>query len=223
MAENTFDTITIQSLSEESFIYGLQVLANRDDDLANIVQTLGNPPRWQREAGFPTLIQLILAQQVSLAAAKAVFERLCRVVNPLTPENFLASEDTQLKAIGFSRQKTRYGRALADAIASGELDLHQLSQLDDAKIKTKLKQIKGIGDWTADNYMLMALQRQNVFPKGDLALAIAVQKVKKLPTRPKPKELEAIAENWQPWRSIAARILWHYYLNSKSKRLFSTR
>lgn len=98
MAENTFDKITIQSLSEESFIYGLQVLANRDDDLANIVQTLGNPPRWQREAGFPTLIQLILAQQVSLAAAKAVFERLCRVVNPLTPENFLASEDTQLKA-----------------------------------------------------------------------------------------------------------------------------
>ena len=215
MAENTFNRITIQSLSEESFIYGLRVLANRDDDLANIVETLGKPPKWQREAGFPTLIQLILEQQVSLAAAKAVFERLCRAVKLLTPKNFLTLEDNQLKAIGFSRQKTRYGRTLADAIASGELDLDQLNQLDDAKIKTKLKQIKGIGDWTADNYMLMALQRQNVFPKGDLALAIAVQKVKKLPTRPKPKELEAIAENWHPWRSIAARILWHYYLNSK--------
>ena len=96
MAENTFDKIAIQSLSEESLIYGLQVLANRDDDLANIVETLGNPSRWQREAGFPSLIQLILEQQVSLAAAKAVFERLCQAVNPLTPKNFLTLEDNQL-------------------------------------------------------------------------------------------------------------------------------
>ena len=213
MQNNTFDNIETKSLSEESFTYGLQVLADRDGDLANIINTLGNPPRWQRKEGFATLIRLILEQQVSLAAAKAVFERLGKIVNPLTPENFLSLEDTQLRETGFSRQKTRYGRALASAIANEKLDLDQLGKLDNTTIRTQLKQIKGIGDWTVDNYLLMALQRQDVFPRGDLALAIAVQKIKGLKTRPTSAELEAIAENWQPWRAIAARILWHYYLN----------
>lgn len=213
MLENTFDKTARQSLSEASFTLGLQVLADRDRTLASILETLGNPRRWQREPGFATLIQLILEQQVSLAAAKAVFKRLTQAVNPLTPENFLTLKDDELKAIGFSRQKTRYGRALADAITSGKLNLEQIAQLDNTSIRTQLIQIKGIGDWTVDNYLLMALQRQDVFPKGDLALAIAVQKIKGLKTRPKPKELETIALYWRPWRSIAARILWHYYLN----------
>ena len=213
MQNNTFDNIETKSLSEESFTYGLQVLADRDGDLANIINTLGNPPRWQRKEGFATLIRLILEQQVSLASAKAVFERLGKLVNPLTPENFLSLEDTQLRETGFSRQKTGYGKALASAIANEELDLDQLGKLDNTTIRTQLKQIKGIGDWTVDNYLLMALQRQDVFPRGDLALAIAVQKIKGLKTRPTFAELEAIAENWRPWRAIAARILWHYYLN----------
>ena len=213
MQNNTFENIETKSLSEESFTYGLQVLADRDGDLANILNTLGNPPRWQRKEGFATLIRLILEQQVSLASAKAVFERLGKIVNPLTPENFLSLEDTQLRESGFSRQKTRYGKALASAIANEELDLDQLGKLDNTTIRTQLKQIKGIGDWTVDNYLLMALQRQDVFPRGDLALAIAVQKIKGLKTRPTSAELEAIAENWRPWRAIAARILWHYYLN----------
>ena len=216
MQNNTFDHIETKSLSEESFTYGLQLLASRDVDLANILNSLDNPPRWQREADFATLIRLILEQQVSLAAAKAVFERLGKIANPLTPENFLSLEDTQLREIGFSRQKTRYGKALANAIANDELDLDQLAELDNTTIRTQLKRIKGIGDWTVDNYLLMALQRQDVFPQGDLALAIAVQKVKKLTHRPKPQELAVIAENWRPWRAIAARILWHYYLNQSN-------
>lgn len=213
MPENSFDKIALHSLSETSFILGLQVLADRDRDLSLIIQTLGNPPKWQRKPGFATLIQLILEQQVSLAAAKAVFTRLTQTVSPLTPENFLTLDDEQLRAIGFSRQKTRYGRALAIAITNGKLDLEQIAQLDNQTIRTELTQIKGIGNWTVDNYLLMALQRQDVFPQGDLALAIAVQKIKKLSTRPTPKELATIALSWQPWRAIAARILWHYYLN----------
>ena len=213
MLENTFDKIALPSLSETSFILGLQVLADRDRDLALILETLGNPPKWQRKPGFATLIQLILEQQVSLAAAKAVFTRLTQIVSPLTPENFLTLDDEQLRAVGFSRQKTGYGRALANAITNGKLDLEQIAQLDNQTIRSQLTQIKGIGNWTVDNYLLMALQRQDVFPQGDLALAIAVQKIKKLPTCPTPKELATIAENWRPWRAIAARILWHYYLN----------
>lgn len=212
--ENSFDKITTQkSLSPASFTLGLQTLAERDRDLALILETLGNPPKWQREPGFATLIQLILEQQVSLAAAKAVFTRLTQKVNPLTPKNLLQLEDDELKAIGFSRQKTRYSKALATAIINGNLNLEQIAQLDNETIRTQLIQIKGIGNWTIDNYLLMALQRQDIFPQGDLALAIAVQKIKKLAKRPTPKELAAIALDWQPWRAIAARILWHYYLN----------
>lgn len=205
----------LNTLTEESFARGLKELASLDRDLASIIEKLGHPPNWTREAGFSGLIQIILEQQVSLAAAKAVFERLRRIVVPLTPENFLLLDETQLKAIGFSRQKTQYSRGLANAIATGELDLTQLETLDEIAIRSQLKQLKGIGDWTVDIYLLMAMQHPDVFPKGDLALAIAIQKLKGLTTRPTPQELEIIAQNWRPWRAVAARILWHYYLSGK--------
>jgi DNA-3-methyladenine glycosylase II len=205
----------LKSLTQESLTYGLKVLAERDKDIASVLSTLGLPPIWKREAGFPTLIRIILEQQVSVAAAKAVFDRLSNAVVPLTPENFLTADDLQLKAFGFSRQKTQYGRTLANAIVNGQLDLAELAKKDETIIRTELKRIKGIGDWTVDIYLLMALQRPNVFPKSDLALAIAAQRLKGLPARPTPAELESLAENWQPWRAVAARILWHYYLNSK--------
>lgn len=200
-------------LTEESFALGLKELAKRDRDFAWIVEKLGNPPRWSREGGFSGLVQIILEQQVSLASAKAVFERLRKTIVPLTPENFLTFDDAQLKAIGFSRQKMQYSRGLAAEIFKGELDLDRLATWNEHSIRSRLKQIKGIGDWTVDIYLLMALQRPNVFPKGDLALAIAAQKLKKLAVRPTPTELAAMAENWQPWRAVAARLLWHYYLS----------
>jgi DNA-3-methyladenine glycosylase II len=212
---NELEALTneLEALTKESFALGLKQLANLDRDLAQILEQLGHPPMWKREAGFPGLIRIILEQQVSLASARAVFERLRQSVVPLTPENFLTLEQTQLKAIGFSRQKSQYGRILATAIATGEIDLTQLATQDETTIRTKLKQLKGIGDWTVDIYLLLALQRPDVFPKGDLALAIATQKLKGLIVRPTPTELEAIADNWRPWRAVAARILWHYYLS----------
>ncbi|WP_017316268.1 DNA-3-methyladenine glycosylase family protein [Mastigocladopsis repens] len=209
-----------ESLTQESLARGLMVLASRDSDFAQILETLGPPPLWERKAGFSTLLRIILEQQVSLAAARAVFDRLCGVVVPLTPENFLTLDDVQLKTIGFSRQKTVYGRALAIAIISGQLDLTTLETMDETVIRTELKRIKGIGDWTVDIYLLMALQRPDVFPKGDLALAIALQKIKGLVLRPTPEELEAIAESWRPWRAVAARILWHYYLSNSNRKGF---
>jgi DNA-3-methyladenine glycosylase II len=208
----------LEPLTQETLTRGLMVLASRDSDFAQILETLGSPPLWERKAGFSTLLRIILEQQVSLAAAKAVFDRLCGVVIPLTPENFLTLDDVQLKAIGFSRQKIVYGRGLASAIMNGQLDLTQLETMDETVIRTELKRIKGIGDWTADIYLLMALQRPDVFPKGDLALAIAFQKLKGLATRPTPEELETIAESWRPWRAVAARILWHYYLNNSTRQ-----
>ncbi|WP_373530868.1 DNA-3-methyladenine glycosylase [Nostoc sp.] len=212
-------TPELESLTQESLTRGLIVLANIDSDLAWILETLGTPPLWSREPGFATLLCIILEQQVSLAAARAVFNRLCGVVVTLTPENFLILDDIQLKGIGFSRQKILYCRGLANAIASSQLDLTKLERMDETAIRTELKRLKGIGDWTVDIYLLMALQRPDVFPKGDLAIAIAFQKLKGLATRPTPAELEAMTQHWRPWQAVAARLLWHYYLsnaNSKS-------
>ncbi|MEH2065924.1 MAG: DNA-3-methyladenine glycosylase 2 family protein [Nostoc sp.] len=207
-------TPELESLTEESLTRGLMVLAKLDSDLARILQTLGLPPMWKREAGFTTLLCIILEQQVSVAAARAVFTRLCGIVVTLTPENFLILDDVQLKGIGFSRQKILYCRGLANAIVSGQLDLTKLETMDETTIRTELKRLKGIGDWTVDIYLLMALQRPDVFPKGDLAIAIAFQKLKNLATRPTPAQLEAMTQHWRPWRAVATRLLWHYYLSN---------
>jgi DNA-3-methyladenine glycosylase II len=165
------------------------------------------------EPGFPTLIHLILQQQVSLASARAAFDRLLAEVSPLTPERFLELKDGQIKSIGFSRQKTEYGRILARALVEGQLDLLTLETMEDGAVRAALVQLKGIGPWTADIYLLMALRRPDIWPNGDLALAIAVQRLKGLATRPTPEELEAIGEEWRPWRAVAARMLWHFYLS----------
>ena len=167
-----------------AFTKDVDELVKRDRDLAKIVHTFGYPPTWQREPGFATLIRIILEQQVSYASAKATFKRLNDAVETLTPESFLTLNDVELKAIGFSRQKTRYGRILAQAVADRTLDLERLSNLDDRTIREELTKIKGIGDWTVDIYLMMALQRQDVFPAKDLAVAIAVKEIKNLATRP---------------------------------------
>ena len=198
---------------DRTFIANIQKLIQRDRDLAKIVEAYGYPPQWKRDPGFATLIQIILEQQVSLASAKAAFERLKNFVGELTPDSFLALDDIELKAIGFSRQKTRYGRELSQAIADRTLDLASLHELDDLTIRKKLTAIKGIGDWTVDMYLMMALQRLDVFPSKDLAVAIAVKEIKNLTTRPKAAELESITQSWQPYRAVATQILWHYYLN----------
>jgi DNA-3-methyladenine glycosylase II len=173
---------------------------------------------WGREPGFPTLVHIILEQQVSLASARAAYDRLLLAASPLTPERFLQLDDARLRAIGFSRQKAAYGRHLARAILDGRLDLVALEAMDDEAARSALTEIKGIGPWTANIYLLMALRRPDIWPSGDLALAVAVQMVKRLDARPTPDEMEAYGEHWRPWRAAAARLLWHYYLSGYRPR-----
>jgi len=201
------------SLTEESFSLGLRALSEIDPMLAKIMQDLGPPPMWAREPGFPTLLHIILEQQVSLASAKAAFDRLRVAVSPLTPRGFLKLDDATLKTIGFSRQKTAYGRHLAQSIIQRRIDLKTLGEMSDADARLYLMQIKGIGSWTADIYLLMALRRPDIWPNGDRALAVAVQKAKRMSVCPSQNEIDAISAAWQPWRAVAARILWHYYLS----------
>lgn len=202
-------------LTNETLIKGAHHLAMHDPDFARILATLGPPPLWAREPGFPTLIHIILEQQVSLASARAAFDRLQALAMPLTPATFLALDDSALRAAGFSRQKMRYGRHLAQALVSGELDLAALAELDDATVRATLVKLKGVGLWTADIYLLMALRRPDIWPVGDLALVVALQELKQLPARPQPAEMEALASAWRPWRAVAARLLWHYYLSKR--------
>jgi len=184
-----------------------------DPDLGAIVSDLGNPPLWSREPGFPTLIHIILEQQVSLASAKAAYTKLKQAAGELTPQRFIEFTDTELREIGFSRQKAKYGRELSKAVLNGDLDFGKLQNLDDQAARSTLMKIKGIGPWTADIYLLMALLRPDIWPSGDLALSKAVEKIKKLSDKPTPELLNEIAEGWKPYRAVAARILWHCYLN----------
>jgi DNA-3-methyladenine glycosylase II len=173
---------------------------------------------WAREPGFPTLVHIILEQQVSLASARAAYDRLCATVSPLTPEGFLTLDDATLKAVGFSRQKTGYTRQLAQAIVEGRLDLDALEAMPDDAVRAKLCALQGIGPWSAEIYLLMALLRPDAWPSGDIALASAVRDVKGLPARLTPGELEAIGAAWHPWRAIAARLLWHHYLSRRKRQ-----
>jgi DNA-3-methyladenine glycosylase II len=204
-----------KALTEARLRHAVRELATRDADLARVLAEFGTPPLWAREPGFPTLIHIILEQQVSLASARAAFNRLLAAASPLTPERFLALDDVALKASGFSRQKTTYSRHLAQLIVTGRLDLDELDRMDDAAVRAALLQVKGIGPWSADIYLLMALRRPDVWPNGDLALAVAVQRVKGLSVRPSTGELEAMSEVWRPWRAAAARLFWHYYLSGR--------
>jgi DNA-3-methyladenine glycosylase II len=192
-------------------------LVARDVDLAGIVARHGLPPLWDRPPGFATLLHIVLEQQVSLASAQAAFDRLRAAADPLTPSRFFELTDAQLLAIGFSRQKARYGRALAAAIESGALDLAALDTLDDEAVHVVLQSLPGIGPWTSTVYLLMVLLRPDGWPVGDIALAESVGEVKGLGRRPDPAEMAELGEAWRPWRSVAARLFWHDYLARRGR------
>jgi len=206
------------ALTEGDLPAAVAVLAARDAGLAAIAARYGTPPLWAREPGFATLVHLILEQQVSLASAKAAFDRLVVATDPLTPAALLALDDTELLAIGFSRQKARYARALAAAVAAGDLDLDALPAADDEEVDRRLTALPGIGPWTATIYRLMVLLRPDAWPVGDIALAQALAETRGLATRPSQDELLAAAEAWRPWRAVAARLLWHHYLSVRAER-----
>jgi DNA-3-methyladenine glycosylase II len=209
----------VAALSVRAFGRAVRELAARDGVLASIVERHGVPEFWHRQPGFPTLLLLILEQQVSLASAKAAFDRVDRRLGGVGPAGLLGLSDEELREDGFSRQKTRYARALATAVAEGELDLAGLERLDDAAVRETLTALPGIGAWTAEVYLLSALRRPDTWPTGDLALQEAVRAELALEARPLPLELEAIGERWRPHRATAARLLWHSYLSERRRSI----
>ena len=202
-------------LTQKSLALAARELAARDEALAGILATHGDPPLWRRATGFQTLVHIILEQQVSLKSAKSMLVRLDGAIQPFIPERFLELGDVGLRGLGVTRQKSSYLLDLSASIINGELNFTKLARMSDDDVRVALTKIKGIGSWSADVYLLMAMRRADIWPAGDLALAVAMKELLGLAARPGPLELEKWAEQWRPHRAVAARMLWQYYLGRK--------
>ncbi len=207
--------------SKENFHSICELLSEKDETLKAIIDEYGLPPMWTRPAIFQSLILTILEQQVSLASAYSAFKKLKEKVGFVTPKKILALTDAELKACYFSRQKIIYARALATAIITKKLNLKKLALLTDEEIRSELKKIKGIGDWTVDVYLMHALQRSDLFPLGDIALVNSLKHVKQLHPKTTKEEMLEIAESWRPYRTVASMILWHAYIQRKGIKVYS--
>ena len=190
----------------------LDHLAERDPELRAALRRLGYPAPRVRVPGFPTLLQIMIAQQLSTRAAAAIWGRLEAALAPaVTADRFLALDDAALRAVGFSQRKIAHGRLLAEAVASGALDLERLAREPDEALIAAISAHKGFGRWSAEIYLLFALQRADVFPAADLALQVGLQRLRTLASRPDHRAAAALAEVWRPYRGAAAIFLWHLY------------
>lgn len=201
-----------ETLTRESLAAAARALAGRDELLRSIYEKHGDPPLWRRDTGFPTLVHIILEQQVSLRSGNAMFDRLTKSIDPFLPEKVFELGEPFLRSLGVTRQKAHYLVQLSSSVIKEELNFRKLGFMGDADARLTLMRIKGIGAWSADVYLLMAMRRADVWPAGDLALGVAIQELQGLPERPTPSDLELLAERWRPHRAVAARMLWQHYL-----------
>lgn len=207
-----------RALTRATLAAGVAALARRDRDFAALAARNGLPPMWARRPGFPTLVHIVLEQQVSIAAARTLFRRVREHLGGMTPERVAERGVDGLFRLGLTRQKASYCHALAHAVLDGSLSLSRIARSGDLEGRSALLALRGIGPWSADIYYLMALRRPDVWPVGDLALAVALQEVKRLRTRPGAERQLELSAAWAPWRSVAARLLWHYYLTTRRPR-----
>jgi DNA-3-methyladenine glycosylase II len=209
--------VTLQ-LTTDTLAEGVAELARRDPHLAAVIARHGAPPLWDRPPGFETLVQIILEQQISLSAGRAAYGRLERLAGAVTPERVASLTESDLRSAGLTRQKSSYIRGLAVAIVAGEFDPSGLTEMDDESARMELIKLRGVGAWTADIYLLMALGRADIWPSGDLALVAAIREVKRMRSLPSLDRIGRITRAWSPWRAVAARVLWHHYLSTPRTR-----
>lgn len=208
-----------ERFDEHNFRVLCDKLSRKDADLKKIIKEYGYPPMWTRPNTFQTLVLTILEQQVSLASAYAAFKKLKERIGMVTPQKILSLSDNDLRACYFSRQKIVYARELAKAVVLKQVQLKKYESHHEDQVREELKKIKGIGDWTVDVYLMHALRRTDLFPLGDIALVNSLKHIKRLPPHISKEEMQAIAEPWRPYRTIASMILWHAYIQRKGIKL----
>jgi len=198
----------------------VQALLTRDPLFGNCLEIAGTlpEPTLRTPAGFPGLLRIILGQQVSTRAAEAMWRKLCAMTDPITPEALLTLDDETFRACGFSRQKMVYARGLAADVTSGRLDIEAVHRMPDDEALEALIRVKGIGRWSAEVYLLLMLGRPDIWPVDDLAVAVGLQWLLGRDERPPRAELVALGEPWRPFRSTAARLVWHYYISVWAER-----
>jgi DNA-3-methyladenine glycosylase II len=191
---------------------GIAELTAQDPRLASVIPAAGPLPWRTRQPGFPGLLRAICGQQISNQAAAAIWGRLRAIPGALDPAGLLGLDDATLCGVaGLSRPKAAHARSLAMACVEGRLDFAALAGMSDAEALAHIAAVKGLGPWTAAIHLLFAEQRPDIFPLGDIALAASAAHLLGLPARPSHKALVALAEAWAPWRSLAARLLWHHW------------
>ncbi|HUG03933.1 MAG TPA: hypothetical protein VML92_05865 [Steroidobacteraceae bacterium] len=204
-----------RALTRVTLAAGARALARRDLRLRSLLTQNGLPPMWARRPGFETLVHIVLEQQVSIVAARSLFRRVRAHLGGMTPETVSRRGVTGLHRLGLTRQKASYCHELARAALGGSLRLSDIARAPDDDGRAALLALRGIGPWSVDIYYLMALRRPDIWPTGDLALAVAMHEVLDLPARPDGIRQREISASWAPWRSVAARLLWHHYLNTR--------
>jgi DNA-3-methyladenine glycosylase II len=192
-------------------------LSEVDPQLARLAQRWGTPPLWGRQPGLATLIRIILDQQVSLASAATLYKRLVGHAGGMTPRAIASLGVDGLREFGLTRQKSAFCHGLAERVLGGAMDLTAVSRAPDDEARAMLLAVPGLGPWSVDIYLLMALRRPDIWPRGDLALAVTLQEMLALRARPDGAEQQRVAERWRPWRSAAARMVWAEYLGVRGR------
>lgn len=205
-----------KSFTKEELPILCDKLAKEFPYFKEVIQLYGYPPFFGRPNNFASLVQIILEQQVSLASARATYKKLKQTLKQVTPKSILQTPIETLKSCGITKQKTSYIINTANAINSKDLVLKNLEKCNNDEVIAKLITIKGIGFWTAEVYLIMILHRQNIFALGDIALINSCKQLLQLPKQTTTAEIEAITIQWQPYKTIAAFLLWWYYINERN-------
>ncbi|MCW8887074.1 MAG: DNA-3-methyladenine glycosylase 2 family protein [Motiliproteus sp.] len=198
-------------MDSKTIATGLEYLASVDKEIAEALPLLGPPPPRQRPKGFETFVSTIVSQQISTEAARAIMGRVREQLPELTAPALLKIGDESLRGAGLSYRKIEYAKGLAEAVVSGQFDVDGLEKMDDTDAIESITQLRGFGRWSAEIYLMFSLSRCDLFPADDLALQVALGRLKKRDQKPTPKQARELVEKWSPWRSVGSLFLWHYY------------
>lgn len=196
----------------------IRFLSEKDKKLHYIVENYGLPNIQKREEGFAALCHIILEQQVSIASAKACYDKLFNYFGIINPQNICRASAEELRSLGVSRQKILYLKHLAEKVLANEIVFESFKFKTEEQIKQELIRLKGVGNWTVEVYLMFCLQSPDIIPLGDIAIKNTIKELYNFHTL---EEMEQLADNWKPFRTLASYILWHYYLEKRKKQLIN--